>query len=129
MTQEPWEFYTDFLRGPRTYEKKVAYSVSGRATKIKGVIITEASFWAGHVKLRLTVSQEGMPIYINDFEVLKGPILTAPFEYIARTVDIDIPITTKKVEKGQAELLLRVTTTMGSLRGRVVELRLETTDT
>jgi len=128
MTQEPWEFYTDFLRGPRTYEKKVAYPVSGRVTKIKGTIITEASFWAGHVRLRLAISQEGAPIYINDFEVLKGPILTAPFEYVARTVDIDIPITTKKVEKGQAELLLRVTTTMGSLRGRVVELRLETTD-
>jgi len=128
MTQEPWEFYTDFLRGPRVYEKKMAYPVAGRVTKIKGTIITEASFWAGYVKLRLTISQEGAPIYINDFEVLKGPIFTASFEYVARTVDIDIPIITKKVEKGQAEILLRVTTTMGSLRGRVVELGVETTD-
>jgi len=73
----------------------VSYSVAGRVTKIKGVIIAEASFWAGLVKLRLTVSQEGAPIY-TVFRSTQRPQLTAPFEYVARTVDIVIPITTKK---------------------------------
>lgn len=128
MLDKDVEFATDFLKGPRTFHKSWKAPLGKTASaRIDGRFIFEASSWMGSVVLRASIYEGNSLVYRNDFELLKGPVWTPPFQYAARTVEISQPLHIKAAEESVLELELHVTTSLGSLKGRVVEIKVEGT--
>ncbi|MEM1890190.1 MAG: hypothetical protein QXR64_07610 [Pyrobaculum sp.] len=119
------EFNTDFLKGPQSFQKTWEIQLSRPITRIKGVLLLEMSFWIGLIRLRTVVKEGDFTIYMHDFDILRGYVKTLPFENIAKTINIDIPIQTRKFIQATLQITLIVRTSLGSLKGRIVEIQVE----
>jgi len=61
---------------------------------------TEASFWARHIKPKLTISKKARPYTQTTSKYSKVPY-SSPLRIRRVLVDVDAPITTKKIKGGK----------------------------